>query len=465
MAKLNFPDPTTTTVYEEAGLKWTWNDTLKVWSSEAQAGSDTGGGASVSVGENPPGSPEQGDMWWANTDEDDGGGRLYIYKAGAWVDTSLPGSGGGDFLSSTEDDTAAGKITLQGGAQLPDIKDASGLATDAEGNIIAGLGGDGEEPLWKEDSGKLYPKTLGNKVGIGTSTAIFNLDVVGNQAIRRNSGSDQRLEFFCEGTGNYITSQSPSNSEKDLIISNGRNTKSIIFNTGNSNKLILSANGNLKLSDGDFNVAAGGISSNLAVKVGGTAVEIGHRGDISLNRPGGNTEAAPITIRRSNSGTTNSWIGIEFFKKSESSRCGLIRLDGSTTRTIDTRLGATGVAMADGAVDIVKALQPKVITQGGETFTSFLPADLAGTFAEAVDGEAGATVAIGTYTNAEGVVETDVEEPESIPYGETWEQTGVKDLMQGVSRGELIPLLTKALQEALSEIDNLKERLAALEGA
>ena len=90
---------------------------------------------------------------------------------------------------------------------------------------------------------------------------------------------------------------------------------------------------------------------------------------------------------------------------------------------------------------------------------------MAGTFAEAVEGEAGATVAIGTYTDAEGVTQTDVEEPESIPYGETWEQTGVKDLMQGVCREELIPLLTKALQEVIAENEDIKARLAALEGA
>ena len=112
--------------------------------------------------------------------------------------------------------------------------------------------------------------------------------------------------------------------------------------------------------------------------------------------------------------------------------------------------------MADGAADIVKLLQPKVITQNGETFNGFLPADLVGTFAAAVDGEAGATLAIGTYTDAEGVVQTDVEEPEAIPYGATWVQTGTRDLMQGVSRGELIPLLTKALQEALARIEELE---------
>ena len=57
MAQLNFPDPNSTQVYEAGGLKWTWNDTHQVWSAEM--GSDS-------------------------------------------------------YLSSTEDDTAAGKITFEG---------------------------------------------------------------------------------------------------------------------------------------------------------------------------------------------------------------------------------------------------------------------------------------------------------------------------------------------------------------
>lgn len=37
MARLNFPDPSTTQEYEEAGITWTWNSDLEVWSTEGQA--------------------------------------------------------------------------------------------------------------------------------------------------------------------------------------------------------------------------------------------------------------------------------------------------------------------------------------------------------------------------------------------------------------------------------------------
>ena len=38
MAQLNFPDPNITTVYENAGIIWTWNSSLGVWSSESEDG-------------------------------------------------------------------------------------------------------------------------------------------------------------------------------------------------------------------------------------------------------------------------------------------------------------------------------------------------------------------------------------------------------------------------------------------
>ena len=40
MAKLNFPagDPPSPTTYTEAGITWTWNSTLKVWSTDDNNG-------------------------------------------------------------------------------------------------------------------------------------------------------------------------------------------------------------------------------------------------------------------------------------------------------------------------------------------------------------------------------------------------------------------------------------------
>ena len=40
MATLNFPNPAVTQTYEAAGITWTWNATLGVWSAEAGTGFD-----------------------------------------------------------------------------------------------------------------------------------------------------------------------------------------------------------------------------------------------------------------------------------------------------------------------------------------------------------------------------------------------------------------------------------------
>ena len=76
MATFNFPNPVDTQTYTEAGITWTWNATLGVWSSDAGSVS---GGANVEVGETAPGSPSDGDLWFCTAEAADGGGRLYIY--------------------------------------------------------------------------------------------------------------------------------------------------------------------------------------------------------------------------------------------------------------------------------------------------------------------------------------------------------------------------------------------------
>ena len=82
----------------------------------------------------------------------------------------------------------------------------------------------------------------------------------------------------------------------------------------------------------------------------------------------------------------------------------------------------------------------------------------------AVLGEKDAVRTVGTYTDVDGNVETEVEEPEAIPFGATWEQTGVEDDYQSIDAKKLIPVLTKALQEALEKIDTLEGRIDTLEG-
>ena len=92
MAALDFPlNPTTTSEVTTGDITWKWNG--YAWYAT------TDGSQVIHVGATPPDPALEGQMWWADTDIDEGGGRLYIYTGDEWVDTSLPGGesgGGGD---------------------------------------------------------------------------------------------------------------------------------------------------------------------------------------------------------------------------------------------------------------------------------------------------------------------------------------------------------------------------------
>lgn len=45
----------------------------------------------------------------------------------------------------------------------------------------------------------------------------------------------------------------------------------------------------------------------------------------------------------------------------------------------------------------------------------------------------------------------------------TWTQTGNEPVYQGIDQAKLVPLLTAALQEAISKIETLETKVAALE--
>ena len=104
MATLDFPNPTDYPVYEEAGIRWTWNSTLNVWSTDVATGGGGGGDGGLTPvidGEALPDpvNYDEGQLIYFNNTADDGGSELYIRLDDTdgnaiWVDVSLPGGGG-----------------------------------------------------------------------------------------------------------------------------------------------------------------------------------------------------------------------------------------------------------------------------------------------------------------------------------------------------------------------------------
>ena len=61
-------------------------------------------GGSTSIGPNAPVDPAGGDLWWADTDIDEGGGRLYVWTNSEWVDVSQPIGNTTEFESPLSED-------------------------------------------------------------------------------------------------------------------------------------------------------------------------------------------------------------------------------------------------------------------------------------------------------------------------------------------------------------------------
>ena len=152
------------------------------------------------------------------------------------------------------------------------------------------------------------------------------------------------------------------------------------------------------------------------------------------------------------------------------------------------------------ATDVIKALRPVNYNYNwapGKTRPGFIAHEIQEVLPIAVVGEKDATEPVGTVTDYNGTeLETNVTEPEDLTYEEqveatpyvaavaatydeygneltaevpeveatyttvtrtrTWTPTGTQPVYQGVDQTKLIPLLTKALQEALDRIDQLE---------
>ena len=69
----------------------------------------------------------------------------------------------------------------------------------------------------------------------------------------------------------------------------------------------------------------------------------------------------------------------------------------------------------------------------------------------AASGEKDAVEEYGDLTDADGTVQHDIEKPEVVPFGATFESKGTRIKPQSINQDKLIPYLTKALQEALEQ--------------
>ena len=409
---LNFPNPNTIQTYTNAGITWTWNPTLGVWSTEG------------------------------NTSDN-------------------------EFLSKVNDDTASGAITFEG-------------LTTHEGGVSV-TGGDESTADISLDGDNLYvAKRFFTKKGMtlaGSDGAVENPLLSVNYKIYTSNAQDNRPEtgyIVTRSRASFVSGDSANHVSCFLA-----STMDGVNNANIQNQYAFYAGKSLSTAFNNY-----GFYSNLGANghQGGAAYNF-YAADTAPNYFAGDVIIAPNPDKSEIlNGTKNGKIIQKSDANLISSRsatvgnthASFINPNGAVgfIKTINSNLVIEGLAggplLLDVDADARKVTSTEELSNASAVVQQLQPVKINGTrhgftasalepiFAEAVSGTAGETQAIGTYTPVDGEVEYNVTEPEAIPFGATWEQTGTRDVYQGVDQTKLIPLLTKALQEALTRIEELE---------
>jgi len=207
--------------------------------------------------------------------------------------------------------------------------------------------------------------------------------------------------------------------------------------------------------------------------------------------------AAVGTFGRNTDGTGRTLF--EFRSESQNAVVGKITVANSATAYVtssDYRLKTDAQPMT-GASARVQALNPVNFEwiSDGSRVDGFLAHEAATVVPEAVTGTKDAmmdeeyqvsaakgdiyTPATGAYVDDDGndvdavdevIHSADAEQPETLEDGQQWRETtaavmGTRSVpdMQGIDQSKMVPLLTAALREALTKIDTMETRVAALE--
>jgi len=251
-------------------------------------------------------------------------------------------------------------------------------------------------------------------VGIGTST--INYPSGGGLTIYNATAPRLRLCNSSTGTGSGDGAEiSIDNTTKDLYIEN-RESEDIIFYSG-SERMRIHPNGNITIGHAQ---SSGNHHLGIALRQGGTS---------SFYTTGGNS----LDVGRG----TNDGKAIQFNRSG--TNCGDISVTTSSTSyntSSDYRLKENVVGISDG-ITRLKTLKPS-------------------RFNFKVD----------TDTTVDGFLAHEVTAvPEAISGTKDEVDSDNNPIYQGIDQSKLVPLLTAALQEAITKIETLETKVAALEAA
>ena len=280
------------------------------------------------------------------------------------------------------------------------------------------------------DTDTLHVDSTNNKVGIGTTSpsAPFHIhEASSNSAYMRISND---TTGSTAGNGFEIAIDS---SERPYLW-NYENTD-MYFGTNNSERMRIDSSGRLLVGTTSTNLASGGYAF--------------YTGSVDFQMIG---HASGVT-------TGNYYIGFSY----NGSTIGAITQNGTTgvsyNTSSDYRLKENVTDITDG-IERVKQLNPSrfnFIADADTTVDGFLAHEAATVVPEAVTGEKDAMrdeeyeVTPAVLDDDGNVVTEAVIETRSVPD------------YQGIDQAKLVPLLTAALQEAITKIETLETKVAALE--
>lgn len=315
--------------------------------------------------------------------------------------------------------------------------------------------------------------TSGTLAVTGTSTLTGNTTVGGTLGVTGNSTVGGTLGV----TG--ATTLSSDLTIPDKIIHSGDTDTVIRFSDANEVKVETGGDEIVKFSSGATVFNNGGVNMDFRVE-GDTDTELFFidAGNEKLSI-GTSTSDGFLHIKKNfqsdigmsmNDTSGSGGTAIRF--KINGTTKGSIAYSGSGTSfntSSDYRL-KENVSYTWDATSRIKQLKParfNWINDDTNTFVDgFLAHEVSSIVPEAITGEKDDTQDVGTLKDKDGNVKAE-NVPESVKENaeHTWTKTGKENVYQEIDQDKLVPLLVKSLQEALTEIDTLKTKVAALESA
>ena len=330
----------------------------------------------------------------------------------------------------------------------------------------------------------------GGNVGIGCTPARkLEVNTGAEGYIARFKGATSAVDIFAGNTGTFTGGLITTPTNIPLGFSTNTGTGDLIIDTSGRVLVgITGASGYGMLESTDLAVTGQCILARASgsVLVGTTSIPTGGASTgFSISDNGGKQ-----MVTHGVSGTSNTYVNIY---KNANGTVGGIRVSGSATSydtSSDYRLKENVVPMT-GSIDRVKALKPSrfnFIADSDTTVDGFLAHEAQEVVPEAVGGTKDAmrdeeyevtpavyedmttpaVEAVDAVLDADGLVITEAVEAqeattESVLTTEAVMGTRSVPDMQGIDQSKLVPLLVAALQEAITQIESLTARIAALE--